>query len=195
MERMVENILGFTQVEYLIVFNTIIFGIVASEYFTGWGDMLRYRKEIKVYPLHFLWTIFSFLTLIQIWYGIWPRTVYINKSIIYFFYALVPMFIFHLISVALFPRLTLKENRNLVKYYFQNSRLLFILYAVYFATTILSSYIYDDKGDVLTQNVIRFAGVLFSLLGAYFNRKVWLHYLFLIIGFFALSLFILAIPS
>ncbi len=105
------------------------------------------------------------------------------------------MFIFHLISVALFPRLTLKENRNLVKYYFQNSRLLFILYAVYFATTILSSYIYDDKGDILTQNVIRFAGVLFSLLGAYFNRKVWLHYLFLIIGFFALFLFILAIPS
>ncbi len=189
------NIEGLSHIEYLIVFNTILFGVVASEFFTGWGNMLRYRDSIKFNLLHFLWTLFAFFTLIQNWYGIWPRTKFINDSIIYFFYSLVPMFIFHLITVALFPNLKEGKYVDFKEHYEKNIGMLFILFAVYFALTISSSFIYVDKGNVLTQNLIRFVGVLISLTVAYFRKLKILQIIFLIIGFLGLFRFVFAIPK
>ena len=192
---MPEYIDGFSQVEYLSVFFAILFGVVAAEFFTGWGKMLRHRANTKMYWLHFLWTIFAFLTLIQNWYGIWPRTEYINDNFLYFLYSLVPMFVFHLITVALFPEVRAGEKVDFKKYYDENSSLLLILFAVYFSLAVSSSFIYPDKGDVLEQNFLRIGGVIFALSCAYFNKKRWLQILFLGISFLALIDFILAIPT
>ena len=65
MNEMPEIIGGFSQIEYLTIFNTIIFGIISSEYFGGWGNMFRHRNTIKIDYTHLFWTIFAFLTLIQ----------------------------------------------------------------------------------------------------------------------------------
>ena len=186
---------GFSQVEYLIVFNAIVFGVIAGEYFGGWGNMLRHRIHIKFSLIHFLWTAFAFLTLIQNWFGIWPRTKFINDNVLFFFFSLIPLLLFHLLSVVLFPNLKLNQAFDLEKYYMKNSRVIFVLFAIYLFSTILGSYVYDDKGNVLVQNLIRLSGVILCLLCAYFKKKQWLHYLFLFTGYSGLILFLTQIPK
>jgi hypothetical protein len=193
MEKMPEIIGGFSQLEYLTVFNAIIFGVIATEYFGGWGSMLRFRTSMKFYPLHFLWTFFSFFTLIQNWFGSWPRVEYVNNNILYFFYSLVPMFVFYLLTVLLFPNSTSTEKIDFKEFYFKNSRVFFVIYTMYFAVTILGSFIYDDKGEVLQQNIVRCGGLLFSLVCAYYDKKVLLHYFFLTVGFVGLIQFLIVI--
>lgn len=195
MKHMPVDINGFSHIEYLIVFNTIIFGLVASEFFTGWGSMLRYRDNVKPYWLHFVWTIFAFFLIIQNWYGIWPRTRFIDDNMGYFIYSLVPMFIYHLIGVTLFPSFRRQKIVDLKTYFYKQARVLFILFAIYFLFTIISSFVYQDVGNVFRQNVLRGIGLFFSLLAAKYYRNLWLHFILLFMGFSGLIAFILAIPK
>jgi len=195
MNKMPESISGYSQIEYLTVFITIIFGVVATEYFNGWRNMLRYRKTIKIYPLHLLWTIFTFLTLIQNWYGIWPRTRFLNHGLFYFFYALVPMLVFHFITVILFPTMKVNHFIDFKQYYLENSKTFFRLYAIYFLFTIISSFIYSDIGNIFLQNALRVLGLTLALLASHFKDKVKFHYAFVTLSFLALFQFLLALPK
>lgn len=67
--------------------------------------------------------------------------------------------------------------------------------AEYFVLTIVSSFVYDDIGNVFIQNVIRGFGVALAIAAAFFNRRVWLHIIFLVIGYFSLIRFFLALPT
>lgn len=194
MESMPDVINGFTQTEYLTVFNAIIFGYVGAEYFQGWGALIRNRRIIKVSWTHLAWTVFSFLLFIQNWWGIWPRIKFINESLLYFMYSLVPILIFHLISVVLFPNFNKVDKLDMKVYFYENTRWLFSIFAVYFVITITSSFVYVDLGDVVLQNIIRSVGVILSISAAYFNKNKILHFIFLIVGFFALVRFFQALP-
>ncbi|MFN6944599.1 MAG: hypothetical protein ACK4ND_06605 [Cytophagaceae bacterium] len=193
MEKMPQEIQGFSQVEYLMVFIAIIFGYIGAEYFVGWGTMMRKRRAIREYWPHIAWTIFAFLLFIQNWYGIWPRAKYINQSIFYFIYSLFPILLFHLISVVLFPSFRDKTT-DMKAYFYTNSRLLFFFFALYFILAIVSSFVYEDMGNVMVQNIIRALGVSLSLLAAWFHKNEKLHIAFLFIGFIALTLFVFALP-
>lgn len=176
---MPDEIEGFSQVEYLTVFYTIIFGVIATEYFSGWGSMLRHRKNIKIYAIHLLWSVFAFLTLFQNWYGIWPRVKYINDNILYFIFGLVPLFLFYLMKVVLFPNIKYAIETDFKKHYFKNARVLFILFTIYLGITITGSYIYRDVGDVFMQNILRSCGIALALTGAvYHHKKILSHFLF-----------------
>ncbi|MCG8391016.1 MAG: hypothetical protein MJA30_36035 [Cytophagales bacterium] len=192
---MPEVIDGFTHTEYLTVFIAIIFGYVGAEYFIGWGSMIRNRAKITIYWQHVLWTLFAFLVLIQNWWGIWPRTKVINDSIYYFLYSLVPIFLFHLISVVLFPNFTPNEAVDMKEHFYKNTRWFFALLSVYFVMTIVSSFVYPDIGNVLVQNSIRAMGVGLASAAAYFHKAKVLHYTLLIIGYISLAGFFIALPS
>ncbi|QSE98943.1 hypothetical protein [Fulvivirga lutea] len=189
---------GFTHTEYLTVFSAIIFGYVGAEYFQGWGALLRNRRMVKAYWQHTLWTIFAFTLFIQNWWGIWPRTKLINESIFYFFYSLVPIFLFYIISVILFPDFrSIEKNTttDMKEYFYSNTRYLFGLFALYFVFTIVSSFVYPDIGNVFVQNLIRAFGVALAIGAAYFHQNKIIHTIFLIIGYAALVRFFLALPS
>jgi len=194
---MPEIIKGFTHTEYLIVFIAIVFGYVGAEYFEGWGALVKNRKNIKSYWQHLLWTNFAFLTFIQNWWGIWPRTEFVTNSIYYFLFALVPIFIFYLVSVILFPDFSSgdKDTKDMKIYFYNNTRWFFGLLAIYFVFTIVSSFVYPDKGNVVTQNLIRFGGVLFAATAAYFKDSKILHIFLLVIGYVSLILFFIALPG
>lgn len=195
MEHMPQSIEGFTHIEYLIVFNAIIFGYVGAEYFIGWGAILRNREKVVFYWQHLLWTIFAFLLFMQNWWGIWPRTQMINKGLIYFIYSLVPILLFHLISVLLFPNFSQKGIVDLKQHFYKNTKWLFSLFSIYFLLTIISSFVYPDVGNVLVQNIIRLVGVLLSLGAAYFHQNKTIHIIFLAVGFCALLNFLAVLPT
>lgn len=193
---MPEFIDGFSQVEYLTVFNAIIFGVIASEFFNGWGSMVRHRDTIKVYWLHLAWTIFSFLTLIQNWFAIWPRTEYVNDNILIFLWSLVPMFLFHLISVILFPTGENIPNLDFEVYYKKNSRALYFLFSMYLVSTVIGPVVFKDVGNVFEQNILRLVGLALCLLGAYLNKVIWYQALFLVLMYAGLVIFVFdAIPK
>lgn len=196
-DKMPDIIEGFSQIEYLLIFNAIVFGAIASEYFSGWGGMLRNRDRIVFSPIQFAWSIFAFMLLVQNWFGIWPRSKYINDGVGYFYLSLIPMIIFYLISVMLFPQMKLSAEPNFKTHYDKNSRIIFMLFGIYLIFTIFGSYIYldKDKGDVFMQNVIRIVGIVLCGLSAYYSEKKWIHYIFLILNFIGLILFIIHIPE
>lgn len=198
MEGMPKIIEGFTHNEYLTVFSAIIFGYVGAEYFQGWGALIKNRRHLQSYWQHTLWTIFSFTLFIQNWWGIWPRTRLINESIFYFIYSLVPVFLFYIISVILFPDFNNVEEsktHDMKAYFYNNTRYLFGLFAIYFVLTIISSFVYPDMGNVLIQNIIRSLGVVLAVIAAYFHKNKVIHIIFLVIGYAALIRFFLALPS
>ena len=192
MDKMPVEIDGFSHVEYLIVFNAILYGYVVAEYFVGWGSLIRNRNSYKIYWQHILWTLFAFMVLIQNWWGNWPRTSMLNENILYFCYSLVPIFLFHLISVILFPSSDNKEL-NLKVYFYNNTRWLFALLAIYLSLTIISTVVYPDIGNVLIQNSIRLFGVFLAICAAWFNKSVALHIVFLFIGYLSLVRFFTAL--
>ncbi len=195
MEELPKIIKGFTHTEYLTVFNAIIFGYVGAEYFQGWGSLIRNRKNIKIFWPHILWTIFSFTLFIQNWWGIWPRIRLIDESIFYFFYSLIPICLFHFISVVLFPDFKNdNEKVDMEEHFYDNTRILFGLFALYFVFTITSSFVYPDIGNVLVQNLIRTLGVILAGSAAYFSTNRTLHAIFLIIGYAALIWFFTVLP-
>jgi len=195
-DLMPDMIEGFSQVEYLLIFNAIVFGAIASEYFSGWGAMLRNRNSIIFSPLQFIWSVFAFLLMIHNWFGNWPRAKYINDGAVFFYFSIIPMLIFYLISVVLFPKIESDKTINFKRHYTFNARILFILFGIYLLFTIVGSYVYldKDKGDVLGQNIIRGIGILFCVLSAIFSHKYWIHYIFLSLNFIGLLIFISRIP-
>ena len=195
MSEMPELIKGFSQVEYLTVFNAIIFGFVGAEFYAGWGSMIRNRSHIKNYWQHVLWTLLAFTLYIQNWYGIWPRIEFINVNVFYFVFSLAPIFVFHVIGVILFPDFSKPENEDLKKYHFENIKYLYILFGAYLMLAIANSVVYPDKGNVLLQTIIRVVGITLCVLAIIFQKYRVIHAIFLIIGCAAAFVFLMALPS
>jgi len=108
---------------------------------------------------------------------------------------LAPIFIFYLISVILFPNFVRNEKVDMKEHFYNNTRWLFSLFAIYFVMTIFSSFVYPDIGNVFVQNIIRSLGVGLSIFAAIFNRNKVLHIVFLVIGYISLIRFFLALPT
>ena len=106
------------------------------------------------------------------------------------------MLLFYLISIVIFPQMKINTEVNFKEHYDKNSRILFIIFSIYLVFTIVGSFVYmdKDKGDVLTQNLIRTGGIILCIFAAIFSRKKWIHYIFLTLNFIGLIMFILAIP-
>ena len=138
---------------------------------------------------------FAFTLFIQNWYGVWPRIILLNESVYYFLFSLAPIFAFHFISVILFPDFSKSDSFDVKEYYFANLKWLYGLFAGYLALTIINSFVYPDLGNVLIQNLIRMGGIALCLLAIVFQKKKFVHPIFLIIGYVALYIFLEALPS
>ncbi len=192
---MPELIKGFSHVEYLTVFNAILFGYVGAEFYLGWGNMIRNRKHLKFFWQHTVWTLLMFTLFIQNWYGIWPRIEFINVNVFYFLFSLAPIFIFHIISVILFPDFTKPENYDVEKYFYENVRIFFMLFGAYLVLSILNSLVYPDLGNVIAQTIIRVFGLVLCLLAIYFHKVKSVQVVFLGIAIMAITVFLFALPQ
>jgi len=55
--------------EYLIIFESIIYGIVVAQIIIGWGRMIQQRGTYKHYWAHTLFTVLFFLVAVQNFYS------------------------------------------------------------------------------------------------------------------------------
>lgn len=186
---------GFSYVEYLIVFNAIIYGFITSMYLTGWGNMIQNRKRLTISIEHLAWTIFSFVLFVSNWYGAWHRVEFINVHIGYFFYTLLPILLFYFISALLFPSFrTNGEDIDFQVHLDDNRRGIFAVYALYFLLSIVSGLVYLENDLIDNQNIIRLLGCLFACF-AMVTKKRGVHIAFLIGGFLMLVVFFATLPA
>ena len=192
---MPELIKGMYHVEYLAIFYSIIIGVIATEFFSGWSMIIRYRAISKPYPLHLVWSIFGFITLLQNWYGIWPRIEFINKNFLYFLWGCIPMIMFYFIAVVTFPTKDQIIKKGYKIYHNNNIKVLYVLFALYFFSAIISSILYEDIGNVTNQNLLRILGVLICIGGIFLSNKKWYQVATLIFFYSGISLFLLALDK
>jgi hypothetical protein len=169
--------------EYLVIFNTFVFGYVTTQFFTGWSSVISHREKLVISIEHLIWTIFAFGLLTDVWWGAWNRTGMITERVYYFYVSLVTPVIFYFLTVFLFPDPDHYPQGDLVTYLSREFRRICFFFFLLFLSFLASSILF---GNLLAADVyFNFTGAGLSLLGIFY-RPVWLRRAMLIIGISAL---------
>jgi hypothetical protein len=168
---------NFSIVEYISIFSAFIYGYVASRFFSGWGAMINFRRTIKFSKEHLFWTILTFAILIDVWWGSWVKTEYIDDSLMYYL-SVMPILIFYMISVTLFPPLADNRFVNLKRYFKSVRKQVYVLYIILFITFELNRvFFYQPLLDMYFNGI----GILLCVFGL-FSKDYLYHYAILSIG-------------
>ena len=166
-QKLPENIIqNYSQSEYLHIFLAIVYGYVASVFFTGWGTLMRKFKMKEVHLFHLLWTIFAFIIFVDIWWSTWNKIDKIPQNIGYFYLLIAQPFLYYFLAVKLFS--VLKHKRNLIGEKFMlASPSIFFLFAATFIFNIIISLFFHELELFDSKNIFRIIATLLAFIGAY----------------------------
>ncbi|MEO9475374.1 MAG: hypothetical protein ABJG41_07555 [Cyclobacteriaceae bacterium] len=154
----------YSKAEHLTIFISVIYAYIIAVFLRGWAGLFRLKKD-AFSVTQFLWSLFSFVFLIAIWWGSWERTGLITQSILHFVIFLIVPFIIYLICVLLFPH---AETESYNKHFFANKQLIFALFALLLTLQIAFSYFFQEASR--DQNYMRLAGVILALISSKVNN-------------------------
>jgi hypothetical protein len=182
---------SFSLVEYLSIFSTFIYGYVATRFFSGWGAMINFRQSIHFSKEHFFWTLFTFVLLIDIWWGSWIKGNFIHQYFLYYL-SLLPPLVFYLISVLLFPPVNEDKFLDLKKYFDRiRKRFYFLIMTLYITFEIGRIFF---KAEMITDMYFNLTAICFSILGL-LSRATFVYYFLLFIAISMLSVHLLTQES
>ncbi|MDH5367684.1 MAG: hypothetical protein OEW67_11885 [Cyclobacteriaceae bacterium] len=162
--------MNFSQIEYLTVFSSIIYGFVAAEYFHGWGDIFKlYYKKISFRFI--IWSAFELALLVNIWWNTWIRNSRLSEHIGYFFLSLTTPIILYLISVITFPSSESKRQIDLYQYLKERFPKIMFLFFLLMISLIINTYFFNDAPFLRLEVYILFAAALLTLNGLIFNSN------------------------
>ncbi|MEQ8474201.1 MAG: hypothetical protein RIC35_23600 [Marinoscillum sp.] len=160
--------LNYSKVEHLTIFTSMIYGYVITVFLVGWSRMLR-TSTLNFSWTQFLWSLFAFLFLIDIWWGSWFRNTHIASSLLHFLLSIAtPLFTF-IIGVLLFP---LKEERgDYLSHFLNNKKQIFTAFALLFLTQIVLSFFFLESGQ--SENYLRLVGFVLSIISIRVNSLLY----------------------
>lgn len=153
----------FPFADYLLVFISFIVGYVVTEFFAGWGSMIRNREHVRVYWLHLLWTVNFFFQLMENWWWLWGNRMKIADHVYYFFFTLASPLIFYLITVFLFPSFKANETLDFKEHYYKTSRYLFLLFALLMFSYFINNIWIKELPLLANDNIFSLIGLAFSV--------------------------------
>jgi hypothetical protein len=171
----------FPFADYLLVFISIIVGYVVTEFFAGWGGLIRNRHNVKIYWLHLLWTFSFFFQLIENWWWLWGNRLRLAEHIYYFAFSLASPLVFYLITVFLFPSLKQDKENDFKKYYFKNTNSIFTLFAILMMVYFVNNVWLKELELYSLDNIFCMVGFCFSFLYMII-KKEWFHITGFLIG-------------
>ncbi len=182
-----------TQFEFLTVFISIVLAFGVSNILSNWGEQIRLRKHIRRYGLHFAWSVLLLILIVQAWWALWALRERTGWNFIEYLVLIVPYLTLALIAYVLTPSLQNGE-RDIKRYYYDNSPWIFALAAVYIASATLFAYVVRGDPILDLRNVIRFSAVLlFVVLAVWRNERLHMAAtavgFLLLMGWVAVSLF------
>lgn len=171
----------FPFADFLLVFISIVVGYVVTEFFAGWGGMIRNRVSIKVYWLHICWTINFFFQLVVNWWWLWGNRLKITENIAFFLFTLASPFLFYVISVFLFPSITEGKILNYKAYYFKNYPYLFAIFALLMAVYVVNNIWLKGHEILSVDNQFAFVGLFSGVLYMIIKNEIY-HIISFMIG-------------
>lgn len=153
----------FPFVDYLLVFISIIVGYIVTEFFAGWGGIIRNRHLVKPYWLHMAWSVHFFFQLIENWWWLWGNRLKIAEQVWYFFFSLATPMLFYLNSVILFPDLGLKSSLDMKEFFYVNKGFLFRAFALLMGIYILNNVWIREQNLWSMDNLYCASGILFAI--------------------------------
>ncbi|MEP4532344.1 MAG: hypothetical protein ABJ004_04610 [Cyclobacteriaceae bacterium] len=161
------NNISYSKAEHLTIFISVIYGYVISVFLRGWSGLFQLREH-AFSATQFLWSMFSFVFLVAIWWGSWERTALITQSILHFVVFLIVPFIIYLICVLLFPN---EQTDSYSNHFFANKQIIFGLFALLLIMQIALSFLFLESSR--DQNYFRAGGVVLALISAKVNNLMF----------------------
>ncbi len=171
----------FPFADYLLVFISFIVGYVVTEFFAGWGTMVRNRERVKVYWLHLLWTVNFFFQLMQNWWWLWGNRLKVADHVSYFFFTLASPLIFYLITVFLFPNFKDDKPIDFKEYYYKSSPYLFLLFGLLMFSYFINNIWIKELAITDADNLFSLIGMAFSVLLIFVRNEVF-HSIAFVVG-------------
>ncbi|MFY0600988.1 MAG: hypothetical protein JXR03_15035 [Cyclobacteriaceae bacterium] len=171
----------YSKAEHLTIFISVIYGYIIAVFLKGWAGLFKLREH-AFSATQFLWSLFSFVFLIVIWWGSWERTALITQSIFHFVVFLIIPFIIYLICVLLFPK---EETDSYSNHFFANKTLIFGLFALLLLFQICLSFLFQESDK--DENYLRLGGIALALVSAKVNNLLF-HKVLITISFVLLLL-------
>jgi hypothetical protein len=164
-----EQIHGFSRVEYLSVFVSLLYAFSVAEFFSGWSRMLRNRDSLIICPDHLTFTGIYFWILIINWYSLWPRIEFLNEGFLYFVLTLLPIVITYMASVFIFP--DFDKIKDLNAYFDKNFNMIIYLATAFIWSNIIIGLFLGEMAFLSKTVIIRIINGSLMLIVAYFNLK------------------------
>ncbi len=171
----------FSPAEYLTTFTTFIYGYVATQFLGGWSSMITHRKSITFSKEHLVWTLFSFVLLINIWWTSWRKIEVIANDNLLFYSTLITPFIFYFLSHLLFPDLDHLLGNDLKIFLTPAIRKMMIALAFLLLSFLLSDLLFSKHPP---QNIFfNLIGIALAVVLAIFPEALVLRRIILTVAF------------
>lgn len=135
---------SFSFAEYIVTFCAFIYGVVTTQFFSGWSLIITHRKELKIGKEYLLWTVFAFLLLIDIWWGSWIKTEKIVLDNYLFYFSLLSPAVFYLLTSFLFPDLNKLTQGDLRLYLVNNIKKIAALFFALFLSFLVGDFVFKE---------------------------------------------------
>jgi hypothetical protein len=160
-----------TQFEFLTVFISIVLAFGVSDILSSWGEQIRLRKQVRVYWLHVAWSALLLTLMIQVWWSLWVLRDRTEWTFIEYLVMIVPFLTVSLIAYLMTPSLR-NDDRDIKRHYWDNSRWMFSLAAVYMFFAMGFSFVIVGDDLLELRNTIRVGAlILMVALAVWQNEK------------------------
>ncbi|MBW4590855.1 hypothetical protein G7B40_040955 [Aetokthonos hydrillicola Thurmond2011] len=167
---------------FLLTFYTIVYGIIVSQFFSGWENLIRFRDKIRLYNIHLLWTILAFLFVIQNWWGLWRYKDYFSQNFICFFLILLNPIVLYLSTLFLFYKYNNEKEFDYKKFFFENQKIIFILFPLLIIKLGFDSFLLRNVEIISLENLLRIIASFLLFCVSFIPQKYdYFHWLFIFI--------------
>ncbi len=172
-----------TATEYIFIFYSFILALAVAEVLQGVGTMLR-RKKVRFSLLHIAWVGLILISILQFWWGSWPLQAMTKWSLSGMLVGFTSTLLLYLAAFTSFPS-DIHENEDMEGYYFQESKTLWILFALYVVSGALAGrVIFGQAWGVSIGDLLIFVVILLCVWSAFSKRKL-IHWF--VLSFFYVS--------
>ncbi len=172
---------GYTRIEYMSVFISFLYALVISEFFVGWGRMIRTRSNIIFSVDHLIYSILYFWILLLNWWSLWVRMAFLGDGFLYFILIIIPLALSYFATVLMFP--DLDKEYDLPNYFDRNFKIIGISLSLFIMVNLLVGIWLGEKiGSGSMPAFIRFINSVLIFVVAFFDLKKLRRLFAIIIG-------------
>lgn len=170
--KMPQEILGYSQIEYLSVFVSFLYAFIVAEFFTGWARMLRNRESIVTNFGHTLYSLLFFWILILNWFGLWTQMEFLVRGFHYFVVVCIPIVLAYFAAVLMFP--DFDKEHDLKSYFLKNFKLISLTTGSFILVNLIIALILGSASFSSTSTFVRIINSALLLVVGLFDLRKWI---------------------